>query len=128
MELPQFKKIYLIEYAHRVLGNFIGLAFGLPMVYFLARGYFKNKMKLRMLGLLGLGGMQGVVGWWMVKSGLLPKPGYQSEARVHLTQLGVSLQTLCTFEFCHSLVLTDFMEWNDTDEKFAGNDMETSTY
>lgn len=65
-----------------MLGNVIGLTFGLPMIYFWSRGYFKTKMKLRMLGLLGFGGLQGLIGWWMVKSGLLPKPSYQTEARV----------------------------------------------
>jgi cytochrome c oxidase assembly protein subunit 15 len=83
--MPTFKRIYFVEYAHRLWGNAIGMMFGLPMIYFWARGYFKRKMKLRMLGLLALGGTQGLIGWWMVKSGLMPKPGYQTEPRVQLT-------------------------------------------
>ncbi len=85
IEMPQFKRIWFVEWAHRAWGNCIGLMFGVPMIYFWARGYFKRKMKLRMLGLLALGGTQGLIGWWMVKSGLMPKPGYQTEPRVHKT-------------------------------------------
>ena len=91
IELKQFKRIYLVEYAHRVYGNALGIIFGAPMIYFWARGYFKRSMKLRMIGLLALGGSQGLIGWWMVKSGLLPKPGYQAEPRVYYYKRGFCL-------------------------------------
>ncbi|ETO27953.1 cytochrome c oxidase assembly protein cox15 [Reticulomyxa filosa] len=70
--LRDFKKIYLFEYTHRMYGRFIGLAFSVPLVYFVATGRIGLSSPLmRNLGLLfALGGTQGLIGWWMVKSGL----------------------------------------------------------
>jgi heme a synthase len=61
------------------------------MVYFWARGCFRAPMKRRMLGLLALGGSQGLIGWWMVKSGLQPKPAYHTEPKVSVYRLFVHL-------------------------------------
>lgn len=63
------------------------------MIYFWARGYFKTNMKYRMMGLLGIGGLQGLIGWWMVRSGLGPKPAYQTQPRVSVYRLFVHLNT-----------------------------------
>ena len=82
IDLKGFKRIFFVEWAHRAFGNAIGLIFGLPMVYFWARGSFRGPMKKRMLGLLALGGSQGLIGWWMVKSGLQAKPTYHTEPKV----------------------------------------------
>jgi cytochrome c oxidase assembly protein subunit 15 len=82
IDLQGFKRIFFVEWAHRAYGNAIGLLFGLPMIYFWARGCFRAPMKRRMLGLLALGGSQGLIGWWMVKSGLQPKPAYHNEPKV----------------------------------------------
>lgn len=57
ISIEEFKKIFKIEYLHRLLGNFIGGVFMLPMTYFWARGYFTTAMKVRMMGLLGFGGL-----------------------------------------------------------------------
>ena len=70
MTLDEFKYIYAWEYGHRMLGRVVGLAFGLPLAYFWTRGRLTPWLKPRALGLLGLGGCQGLVGWWMVRSGL----------------------------------------------------------
>lgn len=73
MSLEEFKFIYWMEYAHRMWGRLLGLAFVVPGSYFLAKGYI-NKALGRRLGLLFLmGGTQGLVGWWMVRSGLKVK-------------------------------------------------------
>jgi heme a synthase len=70
MELDEFKRIFYYEYAHRLLGRMIGLTFLLPAGYFVARNYL-NKTMIRKLGLIGgLIGCQGILGWYMVKSGL----------------------------------------------------------
>ena len=74
MMLSDFKYIFYFEYGHRVLGRLIGLAFGLPAVYFGIRGAFSASFRNRIVVLFFLGGLQGLVGWWMVKSGLVNHP------------------------------------------------------
>lgn len=59
-----------MEYAHRMWGRFIGAAFALPAAYFWSRGYFNIAMKRRVLAFGLLIGIQGLMGWYMVKSGL----------------------------------------------------------
>lgn len=70
MTLSDFKFIYGWEYGHRMLGRTVGLIFCLPWIYFTARGRIPSGYQKRMVGLLAMGGTQGLVGWWMVKSGL----------------------------------------------------------
>lgn len=70
MNLDEFKKIYFMEWFHRVWGRFIGLTFVLPTVYLVARRRVTAKMAVNLLGISSLIGFQGVIGWWMVKSGL----------------------------------------------------------
>ena len=70
MTLADYKFIYFWEWAHRLLARAIGLAFALPLAWFWLRGAIPGGYKPRLLALLALGGMQGVVGWWMVSSGL----------------------------------------------------------
>ena len=70
MTLSEFKFIYFWEWVHRLLGRLIGLAFALPFFWFLLRRSIPQGYGLRLTVLLILGGMQGVIGWWMVTSGL----------------------------------------------------------
>jgi cytochrome c oxidase assembly protein subunit 15 len=70
MNLEEFKKIYFMEWGHRLWGRFVGLSFVLPAIYFVARRKVSANMSLRLLGISGLIGFQGALGWWMVKSGL----------------------------------------------------------
>jgi heme a synthase len=74
MSLSEFKGIFVFEYSHRVLGRIIGLAFFVPMLAFIIRGKVRMTHVPRLIGLLVLGGMQGVMGWVMVKSGLVDHP------------------------------------------------------
>ena len=74
MSLSEFKKIFWFEYGHRVLGRIIGMAFFFPFVFFLYKKAIPSKLFPRLIGLFVLGGMQGVIGWWMVKSGLVDRP------------------------------------------------------
>jgi cytochrome c oxidase assembly protein subunit 15 len=74
MDVHAFKGIFWLEYLHRVLGRIIGLAFFLPLVWFLARGYIPWSRSPRYLLMLALGGLQGLLGWYMVKSGLVDNP------------------------------------------------------
>jgi cytochrome c oxidase assembly protein subunit 15 len=70
MSLSQFKSIFWWEWSHRLLGRVIGIAYLLPFLWFLWRGTFSGELKRRLWGIFALGGLQGVVGWWMVASGL----------------------------------------------------------
>lgn len=70
MTLEEFKFIFWMEYGHRMWGRTIGAFFALPAAYFWYKGYFQKGMKMR-VGIFGaLIGMQGLMGWYMVKSGL----------------------------------------------------------
>lgn len=70
MTLDGFKAIFFWEYTHRLLGRVIGAAFALPLVWFWARRRIPAGFRGRLVALLALGGLQGVIGWWMVVSGL----------------------------------------------------------
>ena len=70
MSLEEFKTIYWWEWAHRFLGRLIGFAFLVPFAAFWLAGYIPRALLPRLLGLFVLGGLQGALGWYMVKSGL----------------------------------------------------------
>jgi len=71
MTLEEFKYIYFWEYIHRFIARLIGLFFLIPLIYF----YFTKKIKKDYLAtcffIFGLIVLQGVIGWYMVKSGLV---------------------------------------------------------
>jgi len=70
MSLEAFKAIYWWEWAHRLLGRVIGVAFLLPFLFFLWRGWIAPSLRPWLWFIFGLGALQGAVGWWMVASGL----------------------------------------------------------
>src|ERR1700719_1186197 len=70
MTLGEFKTIFWWEWTHRLVGRVIGIAFLLPFLWFLWRGVLSADLRLRLWLIFGLGALQGVVGWWMVASGL----------------------------------------------------------
>ncbi len=74
MSLEAFKSIFMYEYLHRVLGRLIGLLFFIPLVYFAARGRIRQGLLPKLVLLFFLGGCQGLLGWYMVKSGLVDNP------------------------------------------------------
>lgn len=73
MTLDDFKTIYFWEWFHRLWGRLIGLVYALPLTYLWLRGMVPRGYKLRLLGLLALGGLQGVIGYWMVVSGFVDR-------------------------------------------------------
>ncbi len=74
MSLARFKRIFWMEYAHRMLGRGVGIAFLAPFVAFLAMRAIPREMIPRLAGVFVLGGAQGVLGWYMVRSGLVDEP------------------------------------------------------
>ncbi|MGA0600484.1 COX15/CtaA family protein [Caulobacter sp. KR2-114] len=104
MSLGDFKFIYWWEWSHRLLGRLLGAVFAVPFVVFLALRRLPARLVWRCVVLFALGGLQGLVGWWMVKSGL--------EARVTVaperlaTHLGLALILFC------ALVWTGLEAWS----------------
>ena len=74
MSLDEFKGIFYWEYWHRVLGRLIGVAFFVPFLYFWLRKKIEPGLTPKLLGIFLLGGLQGGMGWYMVKSGLVDDP------------------------------------------------------
>lgn len=72
--LQDFKDIYFWEWLHRVIGRFIGVVFFIPFLYFLIKKQLTNSTIKKAIVLLILGGFQGFLGWYMVKSGLVDRP------------------------------------------------------
>ena len=86
MSLEEFKFIYWWEWGHRFLGRIIGLAFALPLAVFWFMGALRPGYPMKLLGVLALGGLQGVIGWYMVKSGLVDRVDVsQYRLALHLT-------------------------------------------
>ncbi len=73
-QLDDFKKIFWWEYIHRALGRLIGFVFIIPFLFFLFTGRLKGRLLRDVLILLIIGSLQGALGWFMVKSGLIDKP------------------------------------------------------
>ncbi len=73
MTLAEFKTIFWWEYAHRLWGRLIGVAFLLPLAWFVARGRIRDKLAWRLAGIFIVGGLQGTLGWYMVQSGLVDR-------------------------------------------------------
>ncbi|KAL2259455.1 hypothetical protein VTK26DRAFT_6861 [Humicola hyalothermophila] len=103
MTLEEFKKIYYMEWTHRIWGRFVGLSFVLPTVYFIARRRVTPRMAATLVGISALIGFQGFIGWWMVQSGLkddLFAPG--AHPRVSQYRLAAHLATAFV---CYSWML-----------------------
>jgi cytochrome c oxidase assembly protein subunit 15 len=74
MTLAEFRFIYFWEYLHRLAARTIGLVFLVPFLWFWARGYLNPPLRRRLLLLFGLGAVQGAMGWFVVRSGLVDDP------------------------------------------------------
>ena len=74
MSLHDFKSIFWFEYGHRLLGRSIGIIFFLPFMFFLIRGKINKSLTPKLIAMFVLGGLQGLMGWYMVKSGLVNDP------------------------------------------------------
>jgi cytochrome c oxidase assembly protein subunit 15 len=74
MTLGGFKGIFWWEYLHRLLGRLIGVFFFVPLVWFVARRQIPPGYAWKLFGIFVLGGLQGAMGWYMVKSGLVDDP------------------------------------------------------
>jgi len=74
MDVEGFKRIFWWEYAHRLLGRLIGVVYLLPFLWFLLRRRLDRPLRWRLAYVFALGALQGALGWYMVKSGLVDDP------------------------------------------------------
>ncbi len=74
MNLEEFKSIFWFEYSHRLLGRMIGFIFIVPLLYFIMTRKIRKSLIPKLIGMFILGGLQGLMGWYMVKSGLVQDP------------------------------------------------------
>lgn len=101
MDLAAFKFIYFWEWFHRLIGRLIGVAFALPLLWFWSRGRIPQGYKGRLVALLALGALQGVFGWYMVKSGL-------SGTRTSVSHFWLSIHLMTALFTLGGLVWTAF--------------------
>jgi cytochrome c oxidase assembly protein subunit 15 len=89
MDVNDFKGIFWLEFLHRLLGRTIGIVFALPFVYFLIKGHIAVREWPKYTLMFVLGGLQGVLGWYMVKSGLVDNP--------HVSQYRLTAHLIAAF-------------------------------
>jgi cytochrome c oxidase assembly protein subunit 15 len=104
MSLNDFKTIFWWEWAHRLIGRIIGLAFFVPLVWFLWRGWIPARRRAGLWTILALGALQGVIGWWMVVSGLADR------VEVSQYRLATHLVLACLI---YAVVLWTAARWPD---------------
>ena len=109
--VDDFKSIFWLEYLHRMLGRLIGLVFLLPFIYFVIKGYIRGRDWPRYLLMFVLGGMQGLLGWYMVKSGLVDVP--------HVSQYRLTAHLVAAF------LIYGYMFWVAMSLLFQGEYGET---
>ena len=73
MDLAQYKFIFFWEWIHRLIGRLIGVVFALPLIWFAVRRAIPRGYGGKLVTLLLLGGSQGLLGWYMVMSGLVDR-------------------------------------------------------
>jgi cytochrome c oxidase assembly protein subunit 15 len=74
IDVDNFKDIFWLEYLHRLLGRLIGIVFLVPFIFFVWTGHIRKTQTPRYVVMFLLGGLQGLLGWYMVKSGLVDDP------------------------------------------------------
>ncbi len=74
MDLAGFKSIFWLEFIHRLWGRSIGIVFFAPFMFFLFRKKLGRQLIPKLITIFILGGLQGALGWFMVKSGLSDRP------------------------------------------------------
>ena len=100
--LADFKYIFFWEYLHRMIGRLLGLIFIIPFVYFLIKKKLSKKMIIKCCILLVMGASQGLIGWWMVQSGLIDRPDVSHyRLAIHLTTAFLT----CSYTFWVALSL-----------------------
>lgn len=103
--LDDFKSIFFWEWLHRVWGRLLGVAFAIPFIIFLVQKRFRKEMINPMIVLFLLGGLQGIIGWLMVKSGLNDENLYVSHIRLSIHFIAALGLLVYTFWFALQLLV-----------------------
>jgi cytochrome c oxidase assembly protein subunit 15 len=112
--LSEFKFIFFWEWFHRTWARLMGLVFLFGFIYFLVKKKFEKGMIKPMVILFLLGGLQGFIGWFMVKSGLVPEKYFVGHVEL-TTHFIAALGLLCyTLWFALSLLVTEHQKVIDT--------------
>lgn len=112
MNVDDFKSIFWFEYSHRLLGRVIGLVFFVPFVYFWWRKKIRPGLTPKLLTMFVLGGFQGLLGWYMVKSGLVNNP--------HVSQYRL------TAHLVSAILIFGFILWTWLDLRYPRNKQSSS--
>lgn len=102
MSVDDFKTIFFWEWFHRLLGRLIGMIYALPYLFFLVKGSIPQGYTLKLFGIFILGGLQGLMGWYMVESGLVDIPSvshYRLAAHLSLALLLHALMFWIALDF-----------------------------
>ena len=95
MSLEEFKEIFFWEYFHRLWGRLIGIIFIIPLLFFIIVKKIPKSILSKLFFILFLGGLKGLIGWWMVKSGLVNDPTVsQYRLTIHLSNALLILSLL----------------------------------
>lgn len=103
--LQDFKFIFFWEWFHRLWARSLGVVFAIPFVYFLIKKYFTKEMIMPLVFLFILGGLQGFVGWIMVKSGLNDEDIYVSHIRLAIHFVAALVLLVYAFWFSLKLLI-----------------------
>ncbi len=103
--VDDFKFIFFWEWFHRLWARLMGIVFLIPFIYFLIKGYFKRWMITPLIMLFFIGGLQGLIGWIMVKSGLNEENLYVNHYRLAIHFMAAMILIVYTLIFALSLIL-----------------------
>ncbi len=122
MTLDGFKSIFMFEYLHRVLGRLIGMLFFFPFVFFALKKRIRPGLMPKLIVMFFLGAFQGLLGWYMVKSGLVNDP-HVSQYRL-TAHLGVAvLIYIYMLWVVFDLLLSKEESDSDSSRPYAGYSM-----
>lgn len=117
--LDDFKAIFLWEYLHRLIGRLIGVVFIIPFLWFLIKKQMDKPMIRKALFLFALGGLQGFLGWFMVKSGLTERTSV-SHIRLAIHLMAAFITFGFTFWYALELIYPRTVKAPNSDRKLIG--------
>src|ERR1700751_1767646 len=122
MKLDEFKNIFWWEWSHRFIGRIIGFVFFAGFLYFLIKKKFTKQLLTKSIILMCVGALQGLIGWWMVSSGLVKNPN------VSHFRLAIHLMTAFTaFAFAFWFAMELIYENKNSEEENQGKKLFSAT-